>query len=632
MRIHHKIGSGSFGSVMQCKMERGTLGTKPLETVSDSKPYAVKFLSVRNGDGDHFLSSTLRELCATPDATDEHLSFFSKLPMRNDVWFFSSSPLRRGTDSVAIVMEKFSQDCGMWFKSNTLTSGDITDFMLNMLQSVQSLHQDGIAHRDIKPTNLLIRLTTGEVVLTDFGFSSLLEGRISHMPSSDICTLDTRAPEFSLDPGKVSCVVDTASDMWSVGMTLLCAIMRVTSQPIGKIVDMAFDREKQRDFLRQRFAGTFLPLGPDPGPEPKTFRQWFARVLGATSNLETAAQSVPDVTPAQAFVLAKCLRLNPAERLSAKDLLRAVCVNMPRRSPEFRMSVQHLEQLIPSVCEREDMLTEEMAKKQASGSPLVVGMPVQTSLDGASFAAGTRAPRFQASPFSSATRDAKRVQLLKIIVLTVRHLSNSNRRVRQMDMFLTTVDLYDRLWSPASHAHLQGDFVSAMQSTLVDEDGTPLSSFLCENFGNEGDVRKLFCILCINIADVLLHFEGQSIKRLLRFMFHLPTKKIVKNFFVEDIPEDAALAFFNVCSNLLLTWTLEAVRALDFDVVRPSLLRRLQRRSVARNREFILGVCESLETQASTLLNLDTIQRRAEPLNWELATDAVKHQLFDVDF
>ncbi|MEO0600188.1 MAG: tetratricopeptide repeat protein [Myxococcota bacterium] len=103
---------------------------------------------------------------------------------------------------------------------------DVVDALaLGLLAGVQAIHDAGIVHRDIKPDNVLIANTRGQIVpkLTDFG--------IARDPSSDgasltqtgalVGTLSTMSPEQI----RASRKVDARSDVWAVG----CVLYRIVS-------------------------------------------------------------------------------------------------------------------------------------------------------------------------------------------------------------------------------------------------------------------------------------------------------------------------------------------------------------------------------------------------------------------
>ena len=50
----------------------------------------------------------------------------------------------------------------------------VQEIMRKLLESCIHIHKKGIIHRDIKPDNILINQTTGELKLIDFGLAKNL--------------------------------------------------------------------------------------------------------------------------------------------------------------------------------------------------------------------------------------------------------------------------------------------------------------------------------------------------------------------------------------------------------------------------------------------------------------------------
>jgi PAS domain S-box-containing protein len=85
--------------------------------------------------------------------------------------------------------------------------------------AVRRLHGSGLIHKDLKPSNILVNMATGEVWLTGFGIASRLpRERQAPVPPGTIAgTLAYMSPEQT---GRMNRSIDTRSDLYSVGVTL----------------------------------------------------------------------------------------------------------------------------------------------------------------------------------------------------------------------------------------------------------------------------------------------------------------------------------------------------------------------------------------------------------------------------
>ena len=84
--------------------------------------------------------------------------------------------------------------------------------------AVGKVHKSGLVHKDIKPFNILLNRTTGEVKLTGFGIASRLsrEHQAPDPPETIAGTLAYMAPEQT---GRMNRSIDSRSDLYALGVT-----------------------------------------------------------------------------------------------------------------------------------------------------------------------------------------------------------------------------------------------------------------------------------------------------------------------------------------------------------------------------------------------------------------------------
>ena len=99
---------------------------------------------------------------------------------------------------------------------------DASDFLriaIPLARALRRVHDRGLIHKDIKPANILVNRTTGEVKLTGFGIASRLprERQGPAPPETIAGTLAYMAPEQT---GRMNRSIDARSDLYALGVTL----------------------------------------------------------------------------------------------------------------------------------------------------------------------------------------------------------------------------------------------------------------------------------------------------------------------------------------------------------------------------------------------------------------------------
>jgi hypothetical protein len=296
------------------------------------------------------------------------------------------------------------------------------------------------------------------------------------------------------------------------------------------------------------------------------------------------------------------------------------------------------------------VLQARAEKAQASNTmlaDLVIGP--QSLLDGKKYAPGQAPPPFKASPFRGvddrgtviAAGQKERVRTLLSLTVMLRCVHSAElkaaaargthpRVFRVTDTLLTSVEFLDRLMSPAVLKRMRTMTEAAIETAKVGSE--PLKSFLTDKLVDESWTfeRRDLQIVSIYLADLLLHFDGHNLRRVLYTAY--PRKC---NIFTSECPSEAQDALWELKTRLLVQWVLESARSLKFDVVDASLLRRLERMGcLHRNRSFVLGLFKALESTPAQLVDLSRVEHHKDPLDWGFAAtgaDATRG-LFDVDF
>ena len=123
-------------------------------------------------------------------------------------------------NSFALILEDFGgSSLDQLLTNQTLSLTEILRIAIVLIDALDYLQRHSIIHKDIKPANIIINSTTGEVKLTDFSISSRLqqENQSVSNPSELAGTLAYLSPEQT---GRMNRSVDYRSDYYSLGITL----------------------------------------------------------------------------------------------------------------------------------------------------------------------------------------------------------------------------------------------------------------------------------------------------------------------------------------------------------------------------------------------------------------------------
>lgn len=171
--------------------------------------------------------------------------------------------------------------------SGTLAPAEAVAVAVDVLHGLAAAEALGVVHRDVKPENVLLDLTSPRPVakLTDFGVARLAHGSVSNRMTALVGTVAYLAPELAEDTRATP-----AADVWSAGVLLYELLSGSTPFEAGNLLAM-IKAARERD------------PAPPPGLPPDLWAEMaslLAKAPGRRPRAAAAAAALERLLPSLA--------------------------------------------------------------------------------------------------------------------------------------------------------------------------------------------------------------------------------------------------------------------------------------------------------------------------------------------
>ncbi|MCM1544170.1 MAG: protein kinase [Ruminococcus sp.] len=283
--VSEKLGSGAFGTVYKV-VKTNAAGQYVRALKHITIPTEKQYNSVLNSMGgdvskaDSYFSQMLNNIVSEIKILND----LSEKGVQHIVRYYENDIL--ATDApkrydIFILME-YLTPLEDYIQSENFLVRDVVKLGLDVLYGLQSCHDNGVIHRDIKDDNIFVS-DNGEYKIGDFGVSKILKD--SSKAESLKGTPNFLAPEVYL--GKES--YTKSVDLYSLGIVLYRLLNYSRNPFLPRFPEQYFAQDEDRAF-EERMSGKTPPL-PSLGGE-KIGYVIVKAISGSTERFQTAGEFI----------------------------------------------------------------------------------------------------------------------------------------------------------------------------------------------------------------------------------------------------------------------------------------------------------------------------------------------------
>ncbi|WP_437520549.1 AAA family ATPase [Sorangium sp. So ce726] len=176
------------------------------------------YRGVREDDGLPVVLKVLRRDHASPRARERLRHEYEAARALETAAIVKPYALEMLGDQPALVLEDFGGVSLDRLLDGPMPLERFFPLAVRLVEALAGLHRHGVVHKDIKPQNLLLNPTTGEVKIADLGIASRIPRELQHLEHVGLIegTLAYMAPEQT---GRMNRWIDERTDLYSLGVT-----------------------------------------------------------------------------------------------------------------------------------------------------------------------------------------------------------------------------------------------------------------------------------------------------------------------------------------------------------------------------------------------------------------------------